>query len=123
MELLDILLRLSKPERAMKGLVRLADKETDISNARAEAVRCARETIATAEADEESRDVSNSSLMQRWERWSKKQPNPKNPYNWPAIIKCWQDEGHWDHVANHTNAVCDSPGPRPFGPWAGQAGF
>jgi hypothetical protein len=40
-------------ERAMKGLVRLADKEMDISNARAEAARCARETIATAEADEE----------------------------------------------------------------------
>jgi hypothetical protein len=92
-------------ERAMKGLVRLADKEMDISNARAEAARCARETIATAEADEEIPRRLNSSLMQRWEKWSKKQPNPKNPYNWPAIIKYWQDEGHRDHVANHTNVT------------------
>jgi hypothetical protein len=40
-------------ERAMGGLVRLADKEMDVSNTRTGAVRCAREAIATAEVDEE----------------------------------------------------------------------
>jgi len=49
-------------KRAMRELVRLADKKMDISNARAEAVQCAREATAMAEADEET---ARPSLMQR----------------------------------------------------------
>jgi tetratricopeptide (TPR) repeat protein len=93
-------------KRAMRELVRLADQKMDISNARAEAVGCAREAIATAGADEDiARRLKLFTYATR-EKWSKKQPNPKeNPYNWPAIIEYWQDEGHWGHVANHTNVT------------------
>ena len=28
-----------------------------------------------------------------------------------------------EQFTSHGYAVCDSPGPRAFGPWAGQAGF
>jgi len=93
-------------KRAMRELVRLADKKMDISKARAEAVRCAREAIAAAKADEAvARDLRLFAYATR-EKWSKKQPNPKeNPYNWPAIIEYWQDEGLWDHIANHTNVT------------------
>jgi hypothetical protein len=93
-------------KRAMRELVRLADKKMDISNTRAEAVRCAREAIAMAEADEEIARRLRLFAYATREKWSQKQPNlEKNPYNWPAIIEYWQDEGHWDHVANHTNVT------------------
>jgi hypothetical protein len=90
----------------MRELVILADQKMDISNARAEAVRCAKEAIETAEADEElARRLKLFAYATR-AKWSQKQPNPKkNPYNWPAIIKYWRDEGHWGHVTYHTNVT------------------
>jgi hypothetical protein len=76
----------------MRELVRLADQKMDISNARAEAVRCAREAIKTAEADEEIAQGLKLFTYATREKWSKKQLNlEENPYNWPAIIKYWQD--------------------------------
>ena len=95
-------------KRAMRELVRLADEKMDISNARAEAVRCARKAIATAKADEEiARRLKLFAYATR-EKWSvkpKRQSKEENPYNWPAIIGYWQDEGLWGHVANHTNVT------------------
>jgi hypothetical protein len=106
MELLEVLLRLSKPSDVRrKDLLDWqirkwisAMQERRLSDAPEKPLQRRKRT-------KKSRDVPNSSLMQRWEKWSKNQPNPKNPYNWPAIIKYWQDEGHWDHVANHTNVT------------------
>ena len=95
-------------KRAMRELVRLADEKMDISNARAEAVRCARKAIATAKADEEiARRLKLFAYATR-EKWSVKpkgQSKEENPYNWPAIIGYWQDEGLWGHIANHTNVT------------------
>jgi len=54
MELPEIFFSLSSAfKHAMRELVRFADQKKDISNARVEAVRCAREAIAMAKADEE----------------------------------------------------------------------
>ena len=95
-------------KRAMRELVRLEDKKMDISNARAEAVRCARKAIVTAETDEEiARRLKLFAYATR-EKWSVKpkgQSKEENPYNWPAIIRYWQDEGLWGHIANHTNVT------------------
>jgi myosin heavy subunit len=95
-------------KRAMRELVRLADKKMDISNARAEAVRCAREAIATARADEEiarSLSLFAYATREKWSIKSKVRAKEENPYNWPAIIGYWQDEGLWGHIANHTNVT------------------
>jgi hypothetical protein len=95
-------------KRAMRELVRLADKKMDIGNARAEAVRCARETIATAKVDEETARYLQLFTYATRDKWFKKpkgQSKEENPYNWPAIIEYWQDEGIWDYVANHTNVT------------------
>ena len=95
-------------KRAMRELVRLADKKMDISNARAEAVRCAREAIATARADEEiakSLNLFTYATREKWSIKSKGRATEENPYNWPAIIGYWQDEGLWGHIANHTNVT------------------
>ena len=95
-------------KRAMRELVRLADKKMDISDARAEAVRCAREAIATAEADEKiARHLKlfAYATREKWSMKSKGQSREENPYNWPAIIGYWQDEGLWGHVTNHTSVT------------------
>jgi 3-hydroxyacyl-CoA dehydrogenase, NAD binding domain len=93
-------------KRAMRELVRLADKKIDISNARAEAVQCAREATTTAEADAETARRLKLFAYTTREKWFRTQSNPeKNPYNWPAIIEYWQDEGHRNHVANHTKVA------------------
>jgi hypothetical protein len=93
-------------KRAMRELVRLADKKIDISNARAEAVQCAREATATAEADAETARRPKPFSYTTREKWFRTQSNlEKNPYNWPAIIEYWQDEGHRNHVANYTKVA------------------
>jgi hypothetical protein len=98
-------------KRAMRELGRLAGQKMDISIARAEAVKCAKEAMAAAEEDEGiARSLKLfSHATQR--KWNQSQPNAeKNPYDWPAIIEYWRDEGHLDHITNHTN-VTEIKGP------------